>query len=142
MNDFIVGFVLIVGSILVAIAALGVLRMPDLFLRMSTTTKGSVFGLVLVMVGSALFFGDIAVWTKAMATVLFVVLTLPVAAHMIGRAGYFDRTPLWSGTTVDELSGKYDPQSHELQPPDTSLVSDSPSEAESGDRDPGKSPQL
>ena len=61
MNDFIVGFVLIVGSILVAIAALGVLRMPDLFLRMSTTTKGSVFGLVLVMVGSALFFGDIAV---------------------------------------------------------------------------------
>jgi multicomponent Na+:H+ antiporter subunit G len=98
-----------------AIAALGVVRMPDLFLRMSATTKGSVVGLVIVLLGTALHFGDVAVWAKVIAVMLFIMLTLPVAAHMIGRAGYFDRTPLWEGTVIDELSGRYDPHSHELQ---------------------------
>ena len=121
MNDFLVGGILILGSLLTAIAALGVIRMPDLFLRMSTTTKGSVFGLVLVLLGSALHFGDVAVWAKAGATVLFMVLTLPVAAHMIGRAGYFDKTPLWDRTSIDELSGKYDPRSHELRETESSI---------------------
>ena len=142
MKELVVGFIMIVGSVLVTVAALGVVKMPDLFLRMSTTTKGSVFGLVIVLIGSALFFGDIAVWTKAMAAVLFMVLTLPVAAHMIGRAGYFDRTPLWSGTTVDQLSGKYNPQTHELRPPETSPVSEWQNETDSGDPEPGTTPQL
>ena len=131
MNDLVVGFFFILGSLLTAIAALGVIRMPDLFLRMSTTTKGSVFGLVLVLLGSALYFGDVAVWAKAGATVLFMVLTLPVAAHMIGRAGYFDKTPLWERTSIDELSGKYDARSHELREPDSQ-----PSDPASGTQTP------
>ena len=114
MNELVVGIILILGALLVAIAALGVLRMPDLFLRMSTATKGSVVGLVVVLLGCALYFGDVAAWAKATWTVVLMVLTLPVAAHMIGRAGYFDRTSLWEGTVIDELSGKYHPESHEL----------------------------
>ena len=41
-------------------------------------------------------------------------LTAPVAAHMIGRAAYFDKTPLWNGTKFDELKGKYDESTHDL----------------------------
>jgi multicomponent Na+:H+ antiporter subunit G len=128
-----VEILLILGAVLVAIAALGIVRMPDLFLRMSTTTKGSVIGLVVCLVGSALHFGDLAVWAKVASTVLFMVLTLPLAAHMIGRAGYFDRTPLWEGTTLDELSGKYDPESHELS---SALSSSRPKSAEKAEPSP------
>jgi len=130
MSDAVVGIVLVVGALFVAVAAVGVVRMPDLFLRMSATTKGSVVGLVIVLLGTALHFGDVAVWAKVIAVMLFIMLTLPVAAHMIGRAGYFDRTPLWEGTVIDELSGKYDPQSHELRSTpstDSTAVSEPPS---------------
>jgi multicomponent Na+:H+ antiporter subunit G len=35
--------------------------------------------------------------------VAFLFLTAPVAAHAIGRAGYRRGSPLWTGTTADEL---------------------------------------
>jgi multicomponent Na+:H+ antiporter subunit G len=57
---------------------------------------------------------EIGVGARALATVFFVFLTAPVAAHMIGRAAYVVGVPLWNGTIVDELHGRYERQTDEL----------------------------
>lgn len=94
------------------IAGVGVIRMPDLLTRMSATTKAATLGIGLMLVAAGIYFGNYALILKLLAIAVFIVLTTPVAAHVIGRAAYFNGTPLWSGTLSDELRGHYDPKTH------------------------------
>lgn len=114
MNQIIGTLVAMVGVFFVLVAGIGLLRMPDLYLRMSTSTKASTLGLALILVGTAVFFGDLGVTSRALAMVVFVLLTAPVSAHMIGRAAYATGCPVWEGTQLDELRGRYDEQAHTL----------------------------
>ncbi len=118
MIEIVTGAFLFLGAFFLVIAAVGLLRMPDLFTRMSTTTKASVLGVGLVLAGGAVFYADLAVTTKVVAVVVFVGLTSPVAAHMIGRAAYREGVSLWHGTLFDDLQGKYDPESHDPASPE------------------------
>lgn len=105
----IIGTILMIfGVFFTFIAGIGLLRMPDLYLRMSAVTKASTLGLALILLGTAVYFGELATASRAVATIIFVFLTAPVSAHMIGRAAYSNGVPLWEGTKVDELHGRYD----------------------------------
>jgi multicomponent Na+:H+ antiporter subunit G len=66
------------------------------------------------MIAAALHFNDLGVSVRTAATVIFVLMTAPVAAHMIGRAAYFDGAPLFENTQFDELCDRYDPATHAL----------------------------
>lgn len=102
---------LLIGTAFILISALGVVRMPDLYLRMSASTKSSTLGVGFVLLGAAAYFyQDLGVFSRAIAIVIFLLLTAPVAAHMIGRAAYHTGVPLWKKTRYDDLYGKFDPQ--------------------------------
>lgn len=107
-------FFIIIGTFFTLVAGIGALRLPDLLLRMSATTKAATLGVGFMLVGTAVYFGDLGITSRALATIAFVMLTAPVSAHMIARAGHFYGCPLWEGTVVDELRGRYDTQSHIL----------------------------
>lgn len=96
-----------VGVFFIVVAGIGVVRMPDLFLRMSASTKAATLGLILVLLGTAVYFWEFGIASRAIATSIFVLLTAPVSAHMIGRAAYSDGVKLWERTQVDELKGQY-----------------------------------
>ena len=115
MIEIISGIVILIGAFFILISAIGIIRMPDLFTRMSATTKASTLGVGLVLLGTALFWQDIGISARAIIIITFLFLTAPVAAHVIGRAAYFDKVPLWNKTNVDELKGKYDEKTHELK---------------------------
>jgi multicomponent Na+:H+ antiporter subunit G len=93
----------IVGATFLLLAGVGILRLPDVFCRASATTKAATLGVGCVLVSAAIYFGDLRVTTRVLATIAFLLLTAPVAAHMIARAAYFQGVPLWSGTVRDEL---------------------------------------
>lgn len=123
--EWLTAFLLLAGSIFMLIAALGVLRMPDLLTRMHATTKAGVLGAGLTMVAVALHFGTEPVIAKAVAVIAFLILTAPVAAHAIGRAGHFVGVPLWENTRVDELQGRYNEETHTLASSDQGGTADS-----------------
>lgn len=110
------GFILI-GALFMLLAGLGALRMPDLLMRMHATTKAGALGSGVIMVAVAIHFGEAGVTTRAVAITVFIMLTSPVAAHVIARAGYFTGTPMWSRIVRDELKGKYDRDKHTLDSP-------------------------
>jgi len=114
MKDIISAFFMIFGTALILISALGVVRMPDLYLRMSASTKSSTLGVGAILLGAAIYFNNLGVTSRAVATIFFILLTAPVAAHMMGRAAYFNGVPLWDGTRYDELKGRYDIKTHIL----------------------------
>lgn len=114
MNELVADVLMIVGASFLLLAAVGVVRMPDLFTRMQTATKASTLGISSILLATAWLIQDYAVAVRAILTILFFFVTAPVAAHMIGRAAYFVGVPLWSGTITDELHGHYDMKTHRL----------------------------
>ncbi|MEZ4657463.1 MAG: monovalent cation/H(+) antiporter subunit G [Caldilineaceae bacterium] len=95
------------GVLLMLIAALGLVRMPDLFLRISVSSKGATLGVALLMLAAALYFNDLGVTSRALAVIVFTFLTAPVAAHMMGRAGYKDGAAFWERTSIDRRYGSF-----------------------------------
>jgi multicomponent Na+:H+ antiporter subunit G len=106
---------LLIGTFFMLLAGIGLLRMPDLFLRMSAATKASTLGTGFILLAAAVYFDDLGTTSRALATIVFIFLTAPIAAHRIGRAAYFDGVPLWKGTKRDDLSGHYNQRTHELE---------------------------
>lgn len=112
MSELIGDGLLLVGALFLLLAAVGMVRMPDLFTRMQAATKASTLGIACVLLAVALHFANIGVTMRALAAMAFFLLTAPVTAHLIGRASYFVGTPLWERTTPDELRGRYNPFTH------------------------------
>jgi multicomponent Na+:H+ antiporter subunit G len=115
VRDLLVTALMIVGATLMLLAAVGVLRMPDVYSRMQSSTKASTLGVGCMLLAVAIAFADLAILTRAMLIVAFIFLTAPISAHMIGRAAYYVGVPLWEGTTIDELRGRYDHRTHALE---------------------------
>lgn len=104
--DIVIAVLLVSGSAFALIAALGIVRLPDFYMRMHAATKASAFGLVLIFLAGAMFFSDVLILLEILLIIFFVYVTAPVAGHLIGRAAYHMNVPLWEETQVDELGNK------------------------------------
>ena len=93
---------LVLGGVLTLVAAVGVLRMPDLFLRMHAATKAGTVGVSSIAIGIMIHFGTLTVISRGVLVIAFFLLTAPVAAHMIARAAYRSGVSLWLLTRIDE----------------------------------------
>jgi multicomponent Na+:H+ antiporter subunit G len=119
VSEAITAFLLLGGAVFAMLGALGLVRMPDVLTRMQPATKTTTLGVGCMLMGVAVHFDDLGIASRALAAGMFVVLTAPVAAHMIARAAYVVGHPLWEGTVVDELRGRYNRETHVLEsPPD------------------------
>ena len=114
MTDILIYILSTMGALFVLLAAIGVVRMPDLYLRISVTTKGATLGIGMILVAAAIYFNDTSITSRVSAIILFVLLTAPVGAHMIGRASYFTGIKLWDKSVHDDLKGQYHPKTHGL----------------------------
>jgi len=114
MTDILIFTFATLGAIFALLAAIGILRMPDTFLRISVTTKAATLGIGLILGSAALYFGDLSVSSRVQAIIIFIVLTAPVGAHLIGRTSYFTGNKMWKKSVIDDLEGKYDKKKHEL----------------------------
>lgn len=84
--ELLVGVVLLLGTFLVLVAALGLLRMPDLYIRMHASTKAGTVGLGFILIAVGLYFRDLTVTSRVIGIIFFILLTAPVAAHVLGKA--------------------------------------------------------
>jgi multicomponent Na+:H+ antiporter subunit G len=107
-NEVLIVALMAVGAAFMLLGAIGAVRMPDIYLRMSATSKAATLGAGLFLGAAALHFGDFATTCRCLAAVLFLFHTAPVAAHMLGRSAYRGREPLWQRTHTDQLAGCYD----------------------------------
>ena len=97
--DVVSAVCLLAGCLLTLVAAIGLLRLSDVLARMHTTAKPQVLGLVLALVGVGLQLRGASDVAMLVAIAVFQLLTVPVAAHLVGRAAY--RTGQVDGSVLD-----------------------------------------
>ena len=117
MSEIIMTALLLIGGAFLLLAAIGIIRMPDLYSRIQAATKAATLGVGCIILALAFHFEDLGITVRALLVIAFLFLTQPVAAHMIGRAAYFVGVPLWEHTIMDELRGRYDAATHSLESP-------------------------
>ena len=93
--SYVAAVLLLLGSLLSAVAALGILRFPDVYTRLHAASKAGPLGAGLILLGVAFASGDWAVAVRCVLGFLFLILTSPVSAHLLARAA------LRSGTAPD-----------------------------------------
>ncbi|MDT8281270.1 MAG: monovalent cation/H(+) antiporter subunit G [Gammaproteobacteria bacterium] len=92
---------LIIGSLFLFSAGLGVLRMPDTYNRIQAGTKATTLGTILVLIGLAFLH---PAWSlKLILLIFFVLLTNPVSSHALARASHAIGIHETEATVVDQL---------------------------------------
>lgn len=96
---------LLLGALFVLVAAVGLLRLPDLLMRMHAATKAGTLGAGLCLIAVAVAMPDPSVVARALATLIFLLMTAPIAAHVIAHAAYHaGEARLWEHTDPDDLA--------------------------------------
>lgn len=101
--DILTGVCLVLGAFLSFAAGVGLLRFPDAIARMHATTKPQILGLIFILAAIAL---QDRRWTTVLVLLtilLFQMMTAPISAHMVGRAGYRTGVVAPGSLLVDEL---------------------------------------
>ena len=133
MSDILATVAVVLGTLLGLLSAVGIARMPDVYIRLSVASKASSLGIALLMLGVAAHFDEVAVTIRALLVVVFLFLTAPVAAHVIGRAAYIAGVPLVAGSEPDDLAGRYEPETGRLTAPETGrLTAPEPADGREG----------
>ncbi|MGP1272036.1 MAG: monovalent cation/H(+) antiporter subunit G [Phycisphaerales bacterium] len=109
IGDWAVTVLVFVGSAASLLAAIGIVRMPDLYTRMQSATKAGTLGVACVAAAAGVHFGTAGPAVQAVLAVLFLFATAPIASHLIARAAYGQGVPLWKQTTRNDLSELSEP---------------------------------
>jgi multicomponent Na+:H+ antiporter subunit G len=108
MLEWFAALLVAIGVLTMILAAIGIARMPDIYMRIQTSTKASTLGVAAIFLAIAIQFGELASVTRSLALVAFVLLTVPAAGHALGLAARRVRLPMWDRTAFDDLKGKDD----------------------------------
>jgi len=91
----------LLGSIVLLIAAIGLIRMPDIYNRLQVGTKATTLGTIMTLFGLLLILPE---WSgKLILLILFIMMTNPVSSHVVARAAYFIKVPFTSRTVINKL---------------------------------------
>lgn len=100
-------FVLI-GTFLSIVAAIGVLRLPDVYTRNHAASKSTTLGVLFALTGTLIYFyaHDGEFNARVILSIIFIFITAPVAAHLISRAAYYTGVKLAKQSVKDDLKNK------------------------------------
>lgn len=95
--------VTLIGSILLFLGALGILRMPDVYNRMQAGTKATTLGTIFFLIGIVIGHYQCGCLGKIIILILFVIFTNPISSNALARAAHFTGVKLTRKSVKDDL---------------------------------------
>ncbi len=90
-----------IGSAFDVIGCLGLIRLPDVYNRLSAAVKCITIGTCNILLGVLLIEGFNSIGMKILVCTVFLIFTAPVAAHALLRGAHASGVKLWRGSIVD-----------------------------------------
>lgn len=103
MTNLFSGMCVMIGVTFIFIAAVGMIKMPDLLMRMHAATKAGTLGSSLILIGLIIKFDEVDVIIESILTIIFIFITVPIASHLLARAAYLRGIKLCDSTVTDEF---------------------------------------
>lgn len=103
--QYVAAALVLTGAVFSLLAAVGIVRLPDLYTRLHAASKAGVVGTGLILVAIALVSTDGAVVLRSILGIVFLLLSTPVAAHLLARAAYKAGELPTVTTTIEEIDG-------------------------------------
>lgn len=97
------GILVIIGSTFSLLAAVGIIRLPDVYTRMHAASKAGTVGSGLLLITLGLYSLDGATLSRSLAGFVFLLLTAPISAHLLARAAYAAGYRMTEITVVNEM---------------------------------------
>lgn len=100
-----VAIMFLLGSIFMLLTSFGIIRLPDVYNRSHAATKAGTLGIMSILTGAFVYFWVVegVVSAKLILGIIFVLVTMPVGGHLVGRAAYRTNVPLWEKSVQDDL---------------------------------------
>ncbi len=104
IQNYLAGILILIGAGFSFVAALGILRLPDVYSRMHAASKAGTVGSGSMLLALAFVAPDSGTIMRALVGIIFFLLTAPISAHLLAKAAYLARYPLWEGSVADEMA--------------------------------------
>lgn len=105
VQDYVAGILILIGAAFSLAAAVGIVRLPDLYTRMHAASKAGTVGSGAMLLALAIVASENATITRALAGIVFFLLTAPISAHLLAKAAYGAGYSMWKDSVLDEMGG-------------------------------------
>lgn len=85
-QELVAAVLMLVGIGFVGVAAIGFIRLPDVFCRLHVTGIMDTLGVPLVVLGAAVYLGAALVTVKLLLAIVLIALSSPLVGHLLARA--------------------------------------------------------
>lgn len=114
------------GSMLILVAAIGMVRFNDVFARMHALSKASTAGVLIVLIGASVSLSHPNDITSLVIAGILQVLTTPVGSNMVSRATYRAEGIPSHVDSIDELGDELATERPDGQEPSAASAGDRP----------------
>lgn len=114
--EFVAASLILLGSIISVISAIGIIRFRDVYSRAHAATKTTTVAILTTLIGVFLFVWnhDGVISVRLMLGIVFVFITAPVSGHLVLRASYRANVKMTDETVEDELKEAYEKRVQEV----------------------------
>lgn len=100
-----ISFLILGGTLFTVVAAVGVVRLPDVYSRLHAASKNSTLGVMMMVLGTFFYFWymDNLIDAKLFLAILFIFITAPVSAHVVSRSAFHSDVEPYRLTILNEL---------------------------------------
>jgi multicomponent Na+:H+ antiporter subunit G len=102
MSDFLTATLILTGVGFIGVAAIGVVRLPDVLCRSHAVAKALTLGIFLMLLGLWVHLGDSNAALKITLAIFFQLVTIPVASHLVGLLALQKHLPRWKQRPMDD----------------------------------------
>ncbi|QEW05780.1 Na+/H+ antiporter subunit G [Nitrincola iocasae] len=104
--ELIVSIFLLTGGVFILVGSIGLVRLPDFFMRLHAPTKATTLGMGGLLIASMILFtlrepGHISV--HELLITLFLFITAPVSAHMMAKTALHQKLKMLKRTQGQHL---------------------------------------
>lgn len=107
--EIVVSLCLLVGASFALIGSIGLIRLPDFYMRLHGPTKASTLGVGGMVMGSLIFFSSRGegLSLHEILIAMFLFITAPISAHIVAKAALHLQLP-----AVERTRNKPEPNDH------------------------------
>jgi len=113
--EWITAFLILAGAFFMLVAAIGILRLQDIYLRMHAATKAPSLGAFLLISAIMLYFRTPWLIIEGTLIILFIFMTAPVGAHVLAQVAHMMKSKKHEKTIIDELEDRHNQKLHSLE---------------------------